>query len=481
MLNGPSIIHMELQNNIHTAEIKFNCNTARSNILNGNNFVAWTKTYILEIVDEIANAYTAAGTIIQIPELIMDLNITLEEDIFRVETNELQHLKVQIEEHLKKAIKENEKHQITVAEARASTVLAYIKTAQLSSKLSALEWQDAVDCFFQELMGNPVLREQWIRTIGHKDAFVRFFRLKRVSEQQEFLEAYVQEENVVDRLNQTIHLFNANPDYFLFIPLLSFYERIYQLLAVHKGSLTKALQEMILQQMIHQTITVKNITVPKLLAKELRQALFLANKEKGDRNEKNRGKTAIAETKDRLGKLPKAEDDPEELLKNGSYISQAGLVLLANFLPQFFKNAGYLDKEGAFIEAREIPIVLHYMATGETEVPEWKLTLPKILAGLRPGQHCNTGLQPTTELKKQIDALFAAAIGHWKALKNTSIEGFRETFLNREGVLQARNGFYYLDIEEQTLDILLNYVPWNYTTIRLNWMQSILFVTWNKS
>ncbi len=472
----------ELQNNIHNAEINFNYNIARSNILNGNNFVAWTKTYILEIVDEIANAYTASGTIIQIPELTMNLSITLEEDIFRVKTTVLQHLRAQIEAYLKKAIKENEIHQITVAQAKANTVLAYIKTAQLSSKLSASEWQDAVDCFFQELMGNPVLRENWIRTIGHKGAFVRFFRLKSVSEQQEFLEAYVQEENVLDRLNQTLYLFNANPDYFLFIPLLSFYERIYQLLAVHKGSLTKALQEMILQQMIHQTITVKNITVPKLLTTELRQALFLANKEKGDRNEKNRGKTAIAKTKDRLGKLPKVEgDDVVELLKDGSYISQAGLVLLANFLPQFFKNAGYLDKEGAFIEAREIPIVLHYMATGETEVPEWKLTLPKILAGLRPGQHCNTGLQPTTELKKQIDALFAAAIGHWKALKNTSIEGFRETFLNREGVLQARNGFYYLDIEEQTLDILLNYVPWNYTTIRLNWMQSILFVTWNKS
>jgi hypothetical protein len=177
------------------------------------------------------------------------------------------------------------------------------------------------------------------------------------------------------------------------------------------------------------------------------------------------------------------KDSTENIQKTpakGVYVGQAGLVLLASFLPPFLRKNGYVNDKGLLMNQKKVPILLHYLTTGEREVPEWKLTLPKILAGLDPGHHCETEMKPDKVLDFQIDELLQSVIGHWKELKRTSPEGLRNTFLIRDGILHYKNGFYYLYVQEQTVDILLAFVSWNYQTLKLDWMKQILFVEWNK-
>jgi len=503
------MMNLEPQNSIHKAELNFKFNTSRSDILNGNDFVAWAKTHVLEIIDAVACEWTTDGMLVEIPELVIEIEVTIQEDIFSssdtfkrnlreqmqialgkhgVSNREFtigqkanESVRAQIEAALKKAIREHKTHQIPIAEARANKVLTFLKTGQLESKLTNDQWENLVTEFYEELIKNKALQKRWVATLKNQDAFIRFFRLKSVAEQQEFLAVFTQERHVVERLKQTIQLFNANPDYFLFTTLISFYERIYQLLPTFNRSLTKVLAKVIAQQMIRQKIAIQHITIPKQVAKEVKLAMAFATKSNSEDNAlESLHFSEPLKNKGNISSLTE-ENTLEEAVKEGTYVGQAGLVLLANFLPQFFKNSGYLNADGSFKDIQDIPILLHYMATGEMQAPEWKLSLPKIMTGLNLGQHCNTALVPTKKLKTQINELLLAVIGHWKSLKNTSPEGLRETFLIREGVLKSKNGFYYLEIEDKTLDILLNYVPWNFSTIKLNWMQCILFVEWNKS
>lgn len=465
------------QNTIHDALIEFSFQTLGNEGFNGNDFVTWAKTNILEILDQQATDLTKSGMVVELEELKLDLNISVENNLFAESDRSKGTISQQIEAAIKEAIAKNGVSQISHTQLKANAILGYLKQGWLIDYVSQVDWKTLITNFYKEVEVNKKVQSEWAQTIKNKDAFIRFFRLKSVAEQKEFLGQLTREEKVPKRLADILKLFTANPDYFLSVPLVDFYHKLFQLLPNYHWSLKLVLQEIILKQMIPEKIELQNLTVPKLIRAEVATALGKDRLPKGNSHLKQ------VEAEDRADAMA-AKKKPNLLDSNaidGAYIGQAGLVLLAHFLPQFLNKTNYINETGQLINAKEVPILLHYMATGEITAPEWKLTLPKILAGLHVGEHCNTAIQPNKKLDIEINELLKAVIGHWEALKNTSPEGLRTTFLEREGELKSKNGFYYLYVNGQTVDILLNYVSWNYTTIKLNWMPHILFVEWNKT
>ncbi|QCX00967.1 hypothetical protein FGM00_12910 [Aggregatimonas sangjinii] len=465
------------QNNIQEAQLDFKIQNLATDGINGNDFVAWAKTNILEVLDCLATEYTKPETVVLMEELTLDLQLTVQNDLFSEGEKVRDTISRQLRAALKKALAENNISCLTHAHHNAKLVLGYLEQGLLTSCVSDEEWDGMVTSFYGELAVNQEVRFKWVQTIKNKHAFIRFFRLKSVPEQHELVAQLTSEIKVMQRINAYLKLFTANPDYFLSLPLIEFYYTLFTFLPNNNWSLGAVLQLMVVQHMIPDKITSQNLTIPKIILAEVSAALEQAPtlKDHPFGNSTEREEQGIKEVP---GKNTATMQHGTEV---GAYIGQAGLVLLAHFLPQFLKKVGYLNEKGQLIDAVEVPILFHYMATGESSAPEWKLTLPKILAGLDPGEHCNTALRPVKNLDTEITEFLKAIIGHWKALKNTSPDGLRETFLVREGVLKSKNGFYYLHIPEQTVDILLPYIPWNYTTIRLQWMQNILFVAWNKS
>jgi hypothetical protein len=63
-------------------------------------------------------------------------------------------------------------------------------------------------------------------------------------------------------------------------------------------------------------------------------------------------------------------------------------------------------------------------------------------------------------------------------LKGTSIDGLRETFLQRNGKLFTKNDNLALQIEQSSIDMLLDHLPWNLGIIKLPWMKDLLKVEW---
>ena len=122
--------------------------------------------------------------------------------------------------------------------------------------------------------------------------------------------------------------------------------------------------------------------------------------------------------------------------------------------------------------------LLHYLATGETSANEPRLILPKLLCATEFGEPLPSETDLTEIEKESCYTLLKSVLNHWKPLHNTSIGGLQQTFLQREGKLTETATGWKLDVEQKTVDILLDKLPWGFSTFRLPWMEQILNVDW---
>lgn len=165
--------------------------------------------------------------------------------------------------------------------------------------------------------------------------------------------------------------------------------------------------------------------------------------------------------------------------QEGLYVDNAGLVLLHPFLPRFFEHLG-LAAGDKLIKPMAALQLLHFLATGQPAAPEYALVLPKVLCSVALGMPVEKEAVLAETEREEAEALLKAVIRHWEALKGTSPDGLRGTFLVRPGKLTLReDGDWLLQVESQSYDILLNQLPWTISMIKLPWMQQMLRVEWN--
>lgn len=164
-----------------------------------------------------------------------------------------------------------------------------------------------------------------------------------------------------------------------------------------------------------------------------------------------------------------------------TYIENAGLVLLHPFLGGLFSNL-QLTKNGKFVTNREMFLaakVLQFLVYGANELTENYYVLNKLLCGMDLFEVLPLNQEIALESKQECEDLLEIVIGHWAILKNTSIEGLRETFLQRSGKISRVDKGWKLTVERKTVDVLLDKLPWGLGIIKLPWMNEIMYVDWN--
>jgi len=182
----------------------------------------------------------------------------------------------------------------------------------------------------------------------------------------------------------------------------------------------------------------------------------------------------------------------------GLYVRHAGIVLLHPFLERFFERVrglgaspegrtdlrgrGEGDPQGTLLASlveRERGVhLLHFLATGREQPDEHETTLLKLLCGLPLAYPVVKDLALLQAERNEAEALLLAAIGHWEKLKHTSPAGLRETFLERDGKLAPAERGWRLVVEQRPPDVLLGYLPWGLSIVRLPWMAGSLGVDW---
>ncbi|RPI19305.1 MAG: hypothetical protein EHM58_02290 [Ignavibacteriae bacterium] len=162
------------------------------------------------------------------------------------------------------------------------------------------------------------------------------------------------------------------------------------------------------------------------------------------------------------------------------YISNSGLVILHSFLPLFFENCGYTEKnEWQNIELQQRAIALtQYLITGVEEYPEFDLLLNKIICGYEVDNSLPAVIKLSDFEKNETNDLLLSVIGHWKALKNTTASGLRDSFLKRNGKLSFLDDHWLLQVEKKGWDILIDKMPWGFSYIKLPWMKKHIIVEW---
>lgn len=163
--------------------------------------------------------------------------------------------------------------------------------------------------------------------------------------------------------------------------------------------------------------------------------------------------------------------------EEGLYISNAGLVIVAPFLPRFFKNTGIAENDK--LNSVDLAIaLLQWMTTGKDGYAEFDVVLPKILCGIEPEDSVAV-IDPLPDVfKQEAGDLLQSVITHWAILKNTSVEGLRESFLQRNGKVSFVNDRWLLQVEQKGYDMLLQHLPWTISMIKLPWMKHLLLTEW---
>lgn len=170
------------------------------------------------------------------------------------------------------------------------------------------------------------------------------------------------------------------------------------------------------------------------------------------------------------------DQDPFESL----HLTNAGQVLATPYLPSLFSMLDLTDN-GQFKNeeaASKAVHLLQFMVNGSTDSSESTLMLNKVLCGVAIGSPIEREGRLAEIEVEAVERMITAMILQWKAIGGTSVTGMRESFFQRKGILQDQSDHWHLTVEPSAWDLLLDRIPWRYSTIRHPWMDRALYVHW---
>ncbi len=171
---------------------------------------------------------------------------------------------------------------------------------------------------------------------------------------------------------------------------------------------------------------------------------------------------------------------PEEKKGEPIYVFNSGLVLFWPFIGGLFRRLGYIEgKEFVDVEKQVRAVhLLQYMVDESEQPPEHLLPLNKLFCGLHPSAPLDRWIALTEDEKKEAGLFTASVKAKWEVLKHTSLENFRKGFVQREGLLYFKDPNWELQVQRISMDMLLQKLPWGFSTVKFPWNEGILFVKW---
>ncbi|WP_018691886.1 contractile injection system tape measure protein [Algicola sagamiensis] len=169
----------------------------------------------------------------------------------------------------------------------------------------------------------------------------------------------------------------------------------------------------------------------------------------------------------------------------------AGLVILWPFLQLFFQRNNLLniesdttadtDKIGHFMDEQTQEKAFAYLVemSGLVFEEQEVMGTANLMLGLPPETSHEALIELSNEEKESVTAFLQSVIGHWQALKNMPVGSFQQMFIQRHGLcIQTQHGFA-IEVERQSMDILLTKLPWGLGTITMPWLDhQLLEIHW---
>lgn len=480
-------MNLHRHNIIGKQEIQFTFNGKTDALLLNRQVDAWYKDELFPAVQTVLDKYGSGDKTIRLDELIIDVDIE--------SGNHWQH---EMTEKIISQLNEQLSVKIDAAQTGAtvemgkgtkfeSVLLFYIENGYLpwfsSVKTKAeflseyKKWLTSAEnkisnkALLINALVNSTVLERFLTITPHSIIF-RFFALLIDNKKTEIKSI----ENDVHQLlskSPAAYSMHLRSLFFRAVLLEVLKSKSFTTIAVFKAPIKKMLKQLVLQKKISATFLSVQKVQSKIVADVIKELPAFFNK----RNVK------LPVWKSEFESIGKVENtDVEDTVQKDKnlqviFISNAGLVILSPFLPVLFERLKITD--GNIIADKALALhILFYLTTGKQNPAEFELVLPKVICGIGLSEIIVINKKLTADQKKESDELLSAVINHWSVLKNTSVEGLRSSFLQRDGKLSFADGSWLLQVEQKSYDMLLEQLPWNISMIRHSWMDNLLRTEW---
>ncbi|RQO37542.1 hypothetical protein DBR39_11645 [Chryseobacterium sp. KBW03] len=170
----------------------------------------------------------------------------------------------------------------------------------------------------------------------------------------------------------------------------------------------------------------------------------------------------------------------EDLIRNdGQYIQNAGLILIHPFIKTLFEHCDLLHPKTQQLTDPELCAhLLHYIATGKTNAPEYDMIFEKFLCNIPIGQTINKHVKLSRKHKTQAKNVIESVQHNWSPMKKSSVALLQNEFFQRPGKLVATGYEHTLTVERKTQDILLDKLGWGIGLVKLPWQEKFIFINW---
>jgi len=179
--------------------------------------------------------------------------------------------------------------------------------------------------------------------------------------------------------------------------------------------------------------------------------------------------------------IEKLSENNEDLISqnDGQYIQNAGLILIHPFMKTFFEHCDLLDPKTQQLTDPELCAhLLHYIATGKTNAPEYDMVFEKFLCTIPVNQTINRHIKLSRKHKTQAKNVIESVQHNWNPMKKSSAALLQNEFFQRSGKLVFTDHDCTLIVERKAQDILLDKLGWGLGLVKLPWQEKFIFVNW---
>jgi len=176
-----------------------------------------------------------------------------------------------------------------------------------------------------------------------------------------------------------------------------------------------------------------------------------------------------------------ASSSPAESETDQININNSGLVLFHPYLRQVFKELKWTNNKDQFINSKtqqRAILFLQYLINGKSRQQEHELVLNKIFCNWKLNVPLATSCNFSIKEKLAAYELNKSLREHWRSLKNTSASGLIKSFVERKGTIHKEAKNFLLRVEKNSIDILMESLPFGIQTIKLPWNEYIIHTEW---
>ena len=142
---------------------------------------------------------------------------------------------------------------------------------------------------------------------------------------------------------------------------------------------------------------------------------------------------------------------------------------------------GLLDKNEFISEIEQLKaykVLMTIPKLDEEESYEYQDLIPRIITGIAPEDTINFIPELTEEEITELRNFLGAVISQWPAMSNSTLRGFIESFLVRDGKVWKEGKVWKIEVNGHGADIILQTLTWGFATMKFPWTPYMIETDW---